>query len=156
MIAGAMLRLTIKQKNMEAIVPYLNFNGNAEEALEFYTRAFGGGVLFQQSFRDSPMADQTPEEYKDKVMHASFQAGELKLMVSDAMHGQPVSPGSNLSLSLNFTNQADIDKTFSVLSEGATITMPLQDTFWGARFGMLTDKFGINWMFNHDYEKKEK
>jgi PhnB protein len=89
-------------------------------------------------------------------MHATFQAGELKFMVSDAMPGQPVNPGSNLSLSLNFTSVADIDKTFGLLSEGATITMPLQDTFWGARFGMLTDQFGINWMFNHDMEKKEK
>lgn len=141
---------------MEAIVPYLNFNGDAAEALAFYSGAFGGKVLFQQSFGESPMADQTPEEHKSKVMHASFQAGELKFMVSDSMPGQKVKAGSNLSLSLNFTNVADIDKTFSALSEGAQVTMPLQDTFWGAKFGMLTDKFGINWMFNHDYEHKEK
>ncbi len=141
---------------MEAIVPYLNFNGNAAEALAFYSKAFNGSVLFQQSFGDSPMDEHTPADYKDKVMHATFQAGELKFMVSDAMPGQPVNPGSNLSLSLNFTSVADIDKTFGLLSEGATITMPLQDTFWGARFGMLTDQFGINWMFNHDMEKKEK
>ena len=141
---------------MEAIVPYLNFNGNATEALAFYSKAFNGSVLFQQSFGDSPMDEHTPADYKDKVMHATFQAGELKFMVSDAMPGQPVNTGSNLSLSLNFTSIADIDKTFGFLSEGATITMPLQDTFWGARFGMLTDRFGINWMFNHDMEKKEK
>lgn len=141
---------------MEAIVPYLNFNGNAAEALSFYEKAFDGKVLFQQSFGDSPMADQTPESLKNKVMHASFQAGELKFMVSDSMPGQEVQPGSNLSLSLNFLSVADIDKTFSLLSEGGQVTMPLQDTFWGARFGMLTDRFGINWMFNHDLEKKEK
>ena len=141
---------------MEAIVPYLYFNGNAAEALAFYEKALGGKVLFQQSFGDSPIGDQTPESHKDKVMHASFQAGELKFMVSDTMPGQEVNSGSNLSLSLNFLNLADIDNTFAALSEGAKITMPLQDTFWGARFGMLTDKFGINWMFNHDFEKKDK
>ena len=141
---------------MEAIVPYLLFNGNAAEALAFYAKVFDGKIVFQQSFGESPMAKETPEEYKSKVMHASFQAGDLTFMVSDAMPGQPVSGGTNLSLSLNFKTVADIDKTFATLSDGAKVTMALQDTFWGAKFGMLTDKFGINWMFNHDYEKKEK
>ena len=141
---------------MEAIVPYLNFNGNAAEALAFYAKAFGGKTLFQQTFGESPMADQTPDQYKNKVMHATFQAGELTFMVSDCMPDQPVKGGTNMSLSLNFKSVADIDKTFATLSEGSDIIMPLQDTFWGARFGMLTDKFGINWMFNHDHEKKEK
>ncbi len=139
---------------MEAIVPYLTFNGNAAEALAFYAKAFDGKTLYQQSFGESPM--ESPGEYKDKVMHATFQAGDLTFMVSDSMPGQAVSVGTNLSLSLNFKSVADIDKTFAALSEGANITMPLQDAFWGAKFGMLTDKFGINWMFNHDYEKKEK
>lgn len=137
---------------MEAIVPYLNFNGNAGEALAFYSKALNGQVVFQQSFGDSPM--ETPADYKDKVMHATFQAGALSFMVSDAMPGQPVSGGTNISLSLNFSSVEEIEKTFAALAEGAQVTMPLQDTFWGARFGMLTDRFGINWMFNHDYEKK--
>lgn len=139
---------------MEAIVPYLMFNGNAAEALAFYAKAFDGKTLFQQSFGESPMANEIPGEYKNKIMHATFQAGDLTFMVSDNMPGQQVSGGTNLSLSLNFKTVADIDKVFAALSEGAKITMPLQDTFWGAKFGMLTDRFGINWMFNHDYEKK--
>jgi PhnB protein len=69
-------------------------------------------------------------------------------MPENLVHG-----GTNLSLSLNFKSVEDIDKTFAALSDSATVTMPLQDTFWGARFGMLTDKFGINWMFNHDIKK---
>ena len=141
---------------MEAIVPYLMFNGNAAEALNFYAKAFDGKTLFQQSFGESPMGNETPDEYKNKIMHATFQAGDLTFMVSDNMPGHRVSGGTNLSLSLNFKTVADIDKIFAALSEGATVTMPLQDTFWGAKFGMLTDKFGINWMFNHDYEKKAK
>lgn len=141
---------------MEAIVPYLNFNGNAAEALAFYANAFEGKILFQQTFGDSPMANETPDDFKDKIMHATFQAGDLSFMVSDCMPGQPVNGGTNTSLSLNFKTVAHIEKTFAALSTGSTVTMPLQDTFWGARFGMLTDKFGINWMFNYDHEKKEK
>jgi PhnB protein len=141
---------------MEPIVPYLNFNGNGAEALAFYAKAFDGKTLFQQTFGDSPMGEQTPANYKDKIMHATFQAGDLTFMISDCMPGQQVTGGTNMSLSLNFKTVADIDKTFAALSDGANILMPLQDTFWGAKFGMLIDKFGINWMFNHDYEKKEK
>ena len=138
---------------MEAIIPYLNFNGNAAEALAFYSKAFNGNVVFQQTFGESPM--EAPADFKDKVMHATFQAGSLTLMVSDCMPDQKVTNGSNMSLSLNFSTVEDIEKVFAALSDGANITMPLNDTFWGARFGMLTDKFGINWMFNHDYDKKD-
>ena len=137
---------------MEAIVPYLNFNGNAAEALAFYSKALNGAVQFQQTYGESPMP--VGPESKDKIMHATFKAGDLTLMVSDTNdHMGLVSGGNNLSLSLNFTDVESIDKTFGALSEGGKVTMPLQDTFWGARFGMLTDKFGFNWMFNHDIKK---
>lgn len=136
---------------MEAIIPYLNFNGNAAEALEFYSKALNGEVLFKQTFGESPM--ESPEEQKNKIMHASFKAGNLHFMVSDTMPGQPVNSGSNLSLSLNFEDADEMNKTFTALAEGGKITMELQDTFWGARFGMLQDKFGFNWMFNRDYKK---
>lgn len=139
---------------MEAIVPYLNFNGNAAEALAFYAKALNGQILFQQTFGESP-APHAPE-MKDKVMHATFQAGNLTLMVSDCPPEMAVTAGGQVSLSLNFTEEAAIDKTFAAMSEGSNITMPLQDTFWGAKFGMLTDAFGINWMFNYDREPKEK
>lgn len=137
---------------MEAIVPYLTFNGNAAEALMFYAKAFDGKVLFQQTFGESPMPSK-PED-KNRIMHASFEAGDLKFMVSDGMPGQPVNNGSNTSLSLSFKTVESIEKTFAALSDGGKVTMPLQDTFWNARFGMLTDKYGINWMFNYDYPKK--
>jgi len=137
---------------MEAIVPYLNFNGNAAEALSFYSKAFDGKVLFQQTFGESPV--DSPADFKGKIMHATFEAGDLKFMVSDCGPGQTVHGGTNMSLSLNFKTVESIDKTFAALSDGASVTMPLQDTFWGAKFGMLTDRFGVNWMFNHDYAKK--
>jgi len=138
---------------MEAIVPYLNFNGNAAEALAFYSKGLNGAVIFQQTFGESPV-ESTPD-FKDKIMHASFKAGDLVFMVSDCPPHVSVTSGNSVSLSLNFNDVALMEKTFAALSEGANITMPLQDTFWGARFGMLVDKFSISWMFNHDYKKEE-
>ena len=136
---------------MEAIIPYLNFNGNAAEALAFYAKALDGKILHQQTFGESPMPSSN--EMKNKIMHAVFQADKLTLMVSDCPPDMSVTTGTSVSLSLNFTDEASIDKTFAALSEGSKITMPLQDTFWGAKFGMLTDPFGINWMFNYDKPK---
>ena len=138
---------------MEAIIPYLNFNGNAAEALTFYANALGGKVVQQSTFGDANMAQD--ESMKNKIMHAVFEAGELKFMVSDCPPGVSVTGGDQVSLSLNFTDLETIEKTFTALSEGGHITMPMQDTFWGARFGMTKDKFGVHWMFNHDYAKKE-
>ncbi len=139
---------------MEAIVPYLNFNGNAAEALSFYANALGGKIMFQQTFGESPM--ESSEAMKDKIMHGSMQAGALTIMVSDCPPEFTATSGSNISLSMNFTDSGLMDKTFASIAEGGKITMELQDTFWGARFGMLTDKFGINWMFNHDKAPAEK
>ena len=141
---------------MEIITPYLNFNGNAAEALAFYSKAFDGGVTFQQTYGDNKMEGPSGE-WKDKILHATFQAGSLSLMASDVMKpGDQVTPGTNTQLSLNFKHEEDIDRVFAALSEGANITMPLQDTFWGAKFGMLVDQYGINWMFNFDREPKNK
>jgi len=136
---------------METIIPYLTFNGNANQALDFYSKALNGEVIYKQSYGESPM--ESSEEQKDKVMHASFKAGDLQFMVSDSMQGQRVNSGNNLSLSLNFKDAGEMNKTFDALAEGGKVTMELQDTFWGARFGMLQDKYGFNWMFNHDYKK---
>ncbi|WP_118974685.1 VOC family protein [Taibaiella koreensis] len=140
---------------MEPITPYLNFNGNAAEALAFYAKAFDGEIVFQQPYGDSPMAGSP--DWKDKIMHATFQAGSLTLMVSDTPGPEEqVTAGSNTQLSLNFKHEEDIDRVFAAMSEGARITMPLQDTFWGAKFGMLVDKFDIHWMFNFDRPKEQQ
>lgn len=139
---------------MEAIIPYLNFNGNAAEALNFYEKALGGKVTQSQTFGAANMAQD--ETMKDKILHAVFEAGELKFMVSDCPPGVSVSEGNQVSLSLNFNDAETIEKTFTALAEGGQITMPMQDTFWGARFGMTKDKFGVHWMFNHDKKQLDK
>ena len=138
---------------MQAIVPYLNFNGNASEALSFYCKALNGAVIYQQAYSESPM--EFDPAFKDKIMHATFKAGDLTLMASDTNGKFTVSPGTNVSLSMNFDDIESIDKTFAAMSAGSNITMPLQDTFWGARFGMLIDKFGVSWMFNCELKKVE-
>ncbi|MBC7936781.1 MAG: VOC family protein [Rhizobacter sp.] len=138
---------------MEAIVPYLNFNGNAAEALAFYSNALGGSVTQSSTFGEANMAQD--ESMKNKILHAVFEAGNLKFMVSDCPPGVSVSSGDQVSLSLNFTDLESIEKTFAALAEGGNITMPIQDTFWGARFAMTKDMFGVHWMFNYDYPKPE-
>lgn len=137
---------------MEAIVPYLNFNGNAAEALAFYAKALGGRVLEQSTFADTNMA--TEDSMKDKILHAVFEAGNLKFMVSDCPPGVSVQSGNQVSLALSFSSLEQIETVFAAMAEGGNITMPIQDTFWGARFAMTEDRFGVHWMFNYDYPKK--
>ena len=138
---------------MEAIIPYLNFNGNAQEALDFYVKAFEGKITQSQTFGGADMAED--ESMKDKILHAVLEAGNLKIMVSDCPPGVSVKEGDQVSLSLNFNEVEVMEKTFAALADSGNVTMPLQDTFWGARFGMTKDKFGVHWMFNHDYKKEE-
>ncbi|RYY69690.1 MAG: glyoxalase/bleomycin resistance/extradiol dioxygenase family protein [Chitinophagaceae bacterium] len=133
------------------MVPYLNFNGNAAEALDFYSKALGGSVTQRSTFGEANMAKD--DSMKDKILHAVFEAGNLKFMVSDCPPGVSVNSGDQVSLSLNFPDLEGIEKTFAALAEGGNVTMPIQDTFWGARFAMTKDKFGVLWMFNHDYPK---
>ncbi|MGJ7030443.1 VOC family protein [Niabella hirudinis] len=138
---------------MQAVTPYLNFNGDAAEALDFYAAAFGGQIVHKQTFGDTQGDYPVAESHKDKIMHALFAAGDLKFMVSDCPPDVSVSSGDAVSLALNFTSEEAIAKAFEAIAEGGTITMPLQDTFWGAKFGMIKDKFGIHWMFNYDTPK---
>lgn len=135
---------------MKGIVPYLNFNGNGTEALQFYCKSLDGKIIFQQSFGDSPMAAHTPDNYKDKLMHASFECSAGSFMASDAPPGFETKAGNNVTMSLHYDTVEDAEKYFNALSEGGAVMMPLQETFWAQRFGMLTDKYGFLWMVNVD------
>ncbi len=139
---------------MQAITPYLMFNGNAAEAMLFYVNALDGKIVHSQTFGESGMPIEGSA--KDRIMHALLEADKLQLMVSDCQPGKEVKSGSQISLSLNFDDIESINKTFDNLRIDGNVTMELQDTFWGARFGMLDDKFGVSWMFNFDYPKEEK
>jgi PhnB protein len=131
------------------LAPYIMFNGNCEEALNFYAKALNGEIKELHHFEGSPVENESADA--QKVMHAIFTAGNFQLMAADGNENEAV--GGMVHLSLNFTDAQQQVKVFDALSDGARVTMPLQHTFWGATFGMLTDKFGVNWMFNHDKEQ---
>ena len=126
--------------------PYLNFAGNAEEALNFYKDALGGEILQIGRYGESPMPSK--EEHKNKVMHARFVFDGNLIRVSDVFERKEFSTKGNITLSVDVEDISKMEEVFGKLSEGGTVTMTLQDTFWGARFGMLVDKFGVPWMFN--------
>jgi PhnB protein len=130
--------------------PYLHFGGNCEEALNFYRGVFGGEIAGLMRFEGSPLMTDLPADYGSKVMHASFVGanGDVKFMASDGRPNSTHDQGSRISLSVSMSDVADGERVFRALADGGTVTMDFQKTFWGATFGMLTDKYGIDWMVN--------
>jgi len=135
---------------MKGIIPYLNFGGNGAEALQFYCKALDGKILFSQTFGESPMGDKTPAEHKNRLMHATFQCAAGTFMASDTPPGFEAKPGNMVTLSLHYDTVEEAEKYFNALSEEGMVMMPLQETFWAQRFGMLSDKNGFLWMVNVD------
>ncbi|MDB4891975.1 MAG: hypothetical protein JWL61_3830 [Gemmatimonadetes bacterium] len=149
---------------MKAFQPYLNFPGNTRDAMTFYQKCIDGELFIQTAGEmemppeqadamkknDQPMTRPDP----DFVIHARLTKGSAILMASDAMPGAPFIKGNNVWVNIDCDTVPEIEKLFSAFSEGGSVIMPLADQFWGARFGMLTDKFGINWMFNCELPKK--
>ena len=129
------------------LVPYVNFYGRCEEALAFYKAALGGDYEIMKA-EGTPMADQSPPEWKDKVMHATFTFEGGQLMASDGRPGSVRPEDSAISLSLGLTDTAKADRIFAALSAGGAVDMEMEKQFWGAYFGCFTDKFGIYWMIN--------
>jgi len=127
--------------------PYLNFNGQCEAAFKFYEKSLGGKIEMMMTHGQSPMADQVPANWRDKVMHVRMTVGDKVLMGSDAPPEHYQKP-QGFAVSLSVAKPEEAERAFKALSEGGTIQMPLQQTFWAARFGMLVDKFGIPWMIN--------
>lgn len=130
---------------MNGVQPYLNFNGNCEEAINFYKDALGGEVLFMQRYGESPMAGMAND---NAVMHCTLKVGDTHIMAADNPEGQPAATGSNISLAYGLSDPAAAENMFNKLADGGNVAMPMQETFWAERFGMVTDKFGISWMFN--------
>jgi PhnB protein len=127
---------------------YLTFNGNAAEALAFYAKALGGKVIFSMTFGESPMGAETPDAYKEKIMHATLEARGHQLMASDLPPGMAFEGHKGFSLSVQGNNVDEGKKLFDALAEGGEVTMPYGPQFWAVGFGMLTDKFGVPWMVN--------
>ena len=132
---------------MLGVQPYISFNGNCEEAINFYKDCLGGEILYVQHYGESPMKGMGKD---DNVMHCTLKVGDTHIMACDNPQGQPVASGSNISLAIGSNDPSGAEAMFEKMALGGQITMPMQETFWAARFGMLTDKYGVNWMFNCD------
>jgi PhnB protein len=127
--------------------PYLMFDGNAKEALEYYREVFGGEISNLQTYGEADYP--TPPEAHNRVIHAQFRKDDLFLMVSDAFPGSPVVVGSNISLTLEFESDEEIQKLYDTLSQKGTVHMELQDTFWGAKYAKVQDAYGVIWDLNY-------
>ena len=145
---------------MATVNAYLTFNGNCEDAFNFYKSAFNSDFTYIGRFKDMPPTDGktcSPEE-GEKIMHVSLPiSNETILMGSDNSEtfGQTTIMGNNISLSINAESKEEADRLFNELSSDGKITMPMNSTFWGAYFGMFIDKFGINWMVNFDTDESK-
>jgi PhnB protein len=144
---------------MATVNSYLTFDGTCEKAFIFYKAVFGGEFAYIGKYKDMPAADGSycPPEDGEKIMHVSLPISkETILMGSDssASFGQVTVMGNNISISVNADSEEEANRFFAGLSNGGIIKMPMNKTFWGAYFGMFTDKFGIHWMINFDYNQQ--
>ncbi|HEY7334894.1 MAG TPA: VOC family protein [Bryobacteraceae bacterium] len=126
--------------------PYLNFNGQCEEAFKFYERSLGGKIEYMATYAGTPSEQHVPPEQRNKIMHATLLLDGHTLQGADALGPQEAPKG--FAVALHLKDPAEAERIFNEFSEGATVQMPLQQTFWAARFGMLVDRFGIPWLFN--------
>jgi PhnB protein len=128
------------------LIPYLNFQGDCEEALNIYKDIFGGKIETIERY-DNP-AMKAPENYKTKILHAVFKTGDIEFFASDAFPGKTLEMSGRIGLSLAFDNIDNAKKVFSRLSENGKVNVPFEKQFWGAWHGNLVDRFGIYWMVN--------
>lgn len=134
--------------HLRYVQPYLFFNGNCQQAVDFYCKALGAEVEMMMRFKDCPEPPPpgaVPPGYENKVMHTSFRIGQTTLMASDGCETTQAS-FQGFSLSLSVPSEAEADRVFTALADGGKVQMPLEKTFWSPRFGMVTDRFGVGWM----------
>lgn len=130
---------------------YLTFDGNCREAFDYYRSVFGGEFEMLQTFGDGPEGVPISEGQKDQIMHVALPVGDSVLMGSDSTSfGPPLQVGNNFSISVEAESRERADELYASLSEGGAATLPMEDQFWGAYFGMCTDRFGINWMVAYE------
>jgi len=130
-----------------AVIPYLSFDGRCAEAFRFYEQLLGGRIAMIMTWGESPIADQVSADWSDRVIHATLELDGGELLASDAPPSHYSKP-QGFSLSLQTDDLDKAERMFAGLAEGGEIQMPLAETFWAKRFGMVTDRFGIPWMVN--------
>jgi PhnB protein len=125
--------------------PHLAFDGQCEAAFKFYEECLGGKIVTMLTYEDSPLAEQVPQAWRKKILHATLALGDFRLTGADAPPGQYQKP-QGFSILLNVGDATDADRIFASLSRKGEVQMPLEETFWALRFGMPVDQFGIPWM----------
>jgi PhnB protein len=126
---------------------YLNFRGQCEEAFTFYAECLGGKVGEIFRYAGTPLAEQVPADWHNKVMHGSLAVGDQVVMGGDVAPERYEKP-KGFSFSLHMDSATQAERIFKLLAQDGTIVMPLEKTFWAARFGMLVDRFGVPWLIN--------
>lgn len=126
---------------------HVNFNGQCEAAFKFYEQALGGRITSMASFESTPAGEEVPAEWRKKIMHAAIKIGDGVLLGADAP-AERYQPPQGFALTIQTDQPAEADRVFEALAEKGQVQLPIQQTFWAARFGMLTDQFGIAWMVN--------
>lgn len=139
---------------MTHVNSYLTFSGNCREAMTFYQECLGGELVFQ-TVSESPLFDQMPKQMKDCILHATLTKAALTLMGSDMVPESGLVKGNSVSLFINCDSEEEIKTLYKALSKGGHSDHPLEDTFWGALFGDLTDKFGNHWLLNYNRKQKQ-
>jgi len=127
--------------------PYLNFNGQCDAAFKFYEKCLVGKIAFKMTYGESPMAKETPPERHNRILHARLIVGNAVIMGSDTPPECYQKP-QGFSVSINVEKPEEAERVFTALSEKGSVGMPITETFWALRFGMLVDQFGIPWMIN--------
>ena len=127
--------------------PYLSFNGTCEAAFKLYAQCLGGKIEFMTTYQNRPEDYPVPAEWREKILHATLKVGDQILMGADALPDRYQKP-QGFSLTLGLKDEVEAERIFKALAENGTIEMPLQETFWAVRFGVLIDQFGITWSIN--------
>ena len=138
---------------MKTVNPYLNFNGNTEEAFNFYRQVFGGEFLGVMRFRDFGSNDMgVPDADLDKIAHIALPLGPDHLLMGTdvlASLGQSLTPGNNFYIHLEAESRDEAERLFGALSDGGQVEMPLQQTAWAEQYGICKDRFGVQWMLSY-------
>ncbi len=127
--------------------PYLTFNGECEAAFKFYEKCLGGKITFMMPHEGTPVADQVPAEWRNKILHATLKVGDGVLQGADVPPDHYEHP-KGFSVKLDLKDPAEAERIFHALAENGKVQMPIQETFWAVRFGVLVDRFGIPWIIN--------
>jgi len=127
--------------------PHLAFNGQCEAAFHFYEKCLGGKVIVMMTYGDTPIEEETPPDWRKKIIHATLALGDQRFSGADVTAEHYQKP-QGFSVLLNLSDAAEADRIFTALADGGTVQMPLQETFWALRFGMLVDQFDIPWLVN--------